>query len=223
MFHDRKDAGRKLARVIRNVVGMAGLHGQIDPRRLLVLAIPRGGVTIGAEVARELGAPLDVWLAHKLGAPGNPEFAIGSVSINGERYLDKPAIDLLGIPQHYLEEETRRQSAELARRMNLFRGHEEPVAVQGKTVILVDDGIATGATALAALASLRRAGAARLILAVPVAPHETVPQIKAAADEVVVLNAPFGFASVGQFYDHFEQVPDEEVVRLLAGSSAARK
>jgi putative phosphoribosyl transferase len=223
IFRDRRDAGRKLARVLRNVEGwqeeqkdQPGSRAHTQEAQALVLAIPRGGVEVGAEVAQELGIPLDLWLAHKIGAPGNPEYAIGSVSINGERYLDRAAIDLLGIAGPWLEEETRRQSSELTRRMRLFRGHTEPVAVQGKTVILVDDGIATGATALAALASLRRAGARRLILAVPVAPHESVPQMKAAADEVVILAAPFGFASVGQFYENFEQVSDEEVIRILA-------
>jgi len=217
IFHDRRDAGRKLGLVIRNLESLR------DRRQVVVLAIPRGGVPVGAEVARALDAPLDVWLAHKIGAPGNPEFAIGSISINGEVFFDRSSIDLLGIPEAYLKEEARIQAAELARRMTLFRGHAEPLNVRGKKVVLVDDGIATGATAFSALASLQRAGAARRILAVPVAPRETVPRLEAAADEAVILDTPHGFASVGQFYVHFEQVPDEEVVQLLAQARHGRE
>lgn len=182
------------------------------------MAIPRGGVEVGAEVAARLGLPLDVWLARKIGAPGNPEFAIGSVSIDGERILDRASIAALGIPQAYIEAETRRQSEELALRTVAFRGHAEPVNVQGKTVILVDDGIATGSTALSALASLRRSGAARRILAVPVAPTDILPTLEAAADVVIVLHADDNFRAVGQFYSIFDQVPDEAVIHLLAAA-----
>ena len=182
----------------------------------MVLGIPRGGIVIGAEVARALNAPLDVWLARKIGAPGNPEFAIGSVSVNGERTLDRAAIAMLGISPAYIDRESERQSEELMRRMLAYRGHAEPVKVEGKRVILVDDGIATGATALSALASLRRAGAAARILAAPVAPADVMPTLQTAADAVIVLNAASDFSAVGQFYEQFDQVPDEQVVEMLA-------
>ena len=188
----------------------------------LVLAIPRGGVEVGVQVALHLGISLDVWLARKIGAPGNPEFAIGSVSINGEVTLDRATVASLGVAQAYLDDETRRQTAELTRQMIAFRGHAEPVDVRDKTVILVDDGIATGATAFSALASLRRAGAVRRILAVPVAPVDTLPSLQTAADAVVVLHAADDFRAVGQFYSVFDQVPDDKVVHLLALSSQGR-
>ena len=171
---------------------------------------------MAAEVARALGAPLDVWLARKIGAPGNAEFAIGSISSHGELVLDQRTIDALGISQAYIQETIRREQAELERRMVLFRGNAEPVRVEGRTVVLVDDGVATGATAFSALAALRRGGAAQRIFAVPVAPVETVPQLQKAADQLVLLSAEPVFSAVGQFYENFEQVSDAEVIALLA-------
>jgi len=212
LFRDRAEAGRALAEALSASDALRG--GETGSA--LVLAIPRGGVEIGAEVSSRLGIPLDVWLARKIGAPGNPEFAIGSVSINGELILDRASIAALGIPQAYIDAEIRRESEELARRTLAFRGHAEPVDVKDKTVILVDDGVATGATALSALASLRRAGAARRILATPVAPIDMLSRLEAAADAVIVLHAASDFRAVGEYYSVFDQVPDEEVVRLLA-------
>ena len=213
VFRDRVEAGQLLAQALKGPEG--GFPPLEECGELLVLAIPRGGVTVGAEVARELHAPLDVWLAHKIGAPMNPEFAIGSVSINGEVMLDRATIQAFGVGENYLEGEIARQQQALQRRMIAFRGHAEPVEVKGKTVVLVDDGVATGATAFSALASLKRAGAAERILAVPVAPLDVLPQLEAAAERVVVLEASADFAAVGQFYLSFGQVSDEEVVRLL--------
>lgn len=183
---------------------------------LLVLAIPRGGVVVGAEVARALGASLDVWLARKLGAPGNPELAIGSVSSHGELLLDHSIIETLGVSVEFIQEAVRRERAELERRLVEFRGTAEPVRVEGRTVVLVDDGVATGSTALSALAALRRGGAVRRILAVPVAPLDRMKQLEKAAEKVVVLNSSAVFYAVGQFYEHFETVTDAEVVRLLS-------
>ena len=183
---------------------------------LLVLAIPRGGVVVGAEVARILGASLDVWLARKLGAPGNPELAIGSVSSHGELWLDHAMIEALGVSAGFIQEAVRRERAELERRLLEFRGDAEPVRVEGRTVVLVDDGVATGSTALSALAALRRGGAAQRILAVPVAPLDRMEQLKRSAEEVLVLNPRDDFYAVGQFYEHFEAVEDAEVIRLLS-------
>ena len=211
IYRDRSEAGRLLAQALKE-------QGLADPQRgdLLVLAIPRGGVVVGAEVARALKAPLDVWLARKIGAPGNPEFAIGSVSSHGELVIDHDALSALGVTRNYLDEAVRREREELERRMKLFRGHSEPVRVEGRTVVLVDDGVATGATAFSALAALLRAKAARRILAVPVAPLKTLPQLQSAADQVVVLSAEPNFYAVGQFYEHFGQVSEGEVIALLA-------
>lgn len=216
IYRDRTQAGRLLAEVLRE-------RGYGEPRAaaLLVLAIPRGGVVVGAEVARALNAPLDVWLARKIGAPGNPEFAIGSVSAHGEVLLDHATVRALGVSHEYLEEAVRRERLELERRMIAFRGHAEPIRVEGRNVLLVDDGVATGATVFSALAALQRGGAAQRILAVPVAPREILPELETAADAVVVLEPAAHFYAVGQFYEHFEQVPDAEVLRLLAASRRA--
>lgn len=211
-FRDRGEAGRRLGEALLQ----EGLAAEPDAA-LLVLAIPRGGVAVGAEVARVLGAPLDVWLSRKIGAPGNPELAIGSVSSHGESVLDREIIEALGVSGAYVKEALRSERAELERRMRLFRGDAEPVAVKGRRVILVDDGAATGSTALAALAALQRGGAAYRTLALPVAPRELLPALKQAADAVLVLNADPAFMAVGQFYDDFQPVEDAEVVRLLAG------
>ena len=211
IYGNRAEAGRLLAQALAE-------RGFADPERgdLLVLAIPRGGVVVGAEVARALHAPLDVWLARKIGAPGNPELAVGSVSSHGELVLDRRVLAALGVGADYLQEAVRRERAELHRRMIAFRGHAEPVRVEGRTVVLVDDGVATGATAFSALAALQRGGAAQRILAVPVAPLETVPELEEAADQVVLLSAEPAFHAVGQFYEQFEQVSDAEVVELLS-------
>jgi len=213
IFRDRVEAGRKLADALETSDAVQRLR---TDNGLIVLAIPRGGVVVGAEVARRLGAPLDVWMAHKIGAPGNREFAIGSVSLNGELTLDHAIIAKLGIPSRYVEEEAALQSRELARRMIAYRGHAEPVRICGKAAIVVDDGVATGATALAALQSLRRTGAVACILAAPVAPLDTMPALMEAADAVAILHTPEYFGSVGQFYFRFEQVSDEEVIQLLS-------
>ena len=215
VFEDRVEAGQLLAQAIKKQdPWLEGAPG------VIVLAIPRGGVVVGAEVARELQAPLDVWLAHKLGAPSNPEFAIGSVSVHGEVLLDRNTIEALGVRTEYLRAEIARQQQALQQRMLAFRGHDKPVAVEGKTIVLVDDGVATGATAFSALASLQRAGASQRIFAAPVAPLDIMSRLRAAAERVVILDAPAEFSAVGQFYSRFEQVSDEEVVRYLAEAAA---
>lgn len=210
IFHNRTEAGRELATALEH------LRGQ----DLIILGIPRGGVTVAAEVAKSLEAPLDVLMAHKLGAPYQPELAIGAV-VSGvpEPLLDREAIEALFIPESYLQYEVKQQQAELERRVRLFRDGLPPRDLHGKTVVLIDDGIATGYTIRAALEGLRRSGAKRLVVAVPVAPAETVESLYSLADEVVALQTPSPFFAVGTWYEDFGQVEDEEVIALLKSLS----
>ncbi|MBC7222926.1 MAG: phosphoribosyltransferase [Anaerolineae bacterium] len=205
-YTDRVQAGRVLAEAL------AHLKGQKD---VVVLGVPRGGVVVAAQVARALGAPLDVAITRKVGAPGNPEFAIGAVSEGDALVLDRATIQQLGVPEDYIQQEVARQRVELARRLALYRRGREPVPVQGKTVVLVDDGVATGATMLATVQTLRARGPARIIVAVPVASADALDRLAQEADEVVCPYVPAFFWAVGAFYEQFDQTPDEEVVRLL--------
>jgi predicted phosphoribosyltransferase len=209
-FRDRIDAGRRLA------AALAHLRGNPD---LLVLALPRGGVPVAAEVARLLGAPLDLCFAHKIGAPDNPEFAIGSIAEIGPPYVEEQVVQSLRVPFSYIREEAAFQQADLARRASHYRGGRSSPEIFGKWVILVDDGVATGWTAHAALQSLRARIPARLIFATPVAAADTVARLAVDADELAVLHAPGIFFSVGEFYDQFLQVSDEEVIALLNASA----
>lgn len=213
-FRDRWEAGQRLAEALRH------LAPEARAGQLVVLGIPRGGVIVAYEVARALQAPLDVVLAHKLGAPGNPELAIGAVAEDGTLWVDPLAMAELEVSPAYLEEEIRRQHEELRRRAERFRGARPPVPVAGRNAVVVDDGIATGATMRVSLRSLRSRGARRLVVAAPVAPPEMLPRVEAEADEVVVLYTPALFWAVGAFYEHFDQVPDEQVVALLAEAVA---
>lgn len=208
-FRDRREAGQRLAEALRD------LKPEAQAGRLVVLGIPRGGVVVAYEVAYALQAPLDVVLAHKLGAPGNPELAIGAIAEDGTLWIDTLAVAELEVPPAYIEEEIRRQREELRRRSAIFRGARPPLPVEGRTVVVVDDGIATGATMRVSLRSLRNRGASWLIVAAPVAPPEMLPRIEAEADAVVVLYTPALFWAVGAFYEQFEQVSDEQVVALL--------
>lgn len=205
IFADRRDAGRRLGRSL-------AAKGYKSP---VVLAIPRGGVVVGYEVARILGAPLDVVIPRKIGAPGNPELAIGAVGQDGTLVLDQGLVRTLGVSEEYLRGECDRQSAEIARRLAAYRQGHPAVDLEGMTVIVVDDGIATGATVLAALRSLRPSRPERVVLAVPVAPADTLDRLASEADEVDCLSTPEPFYAVGQFYHHFEQTSDEEVSDLL--------
>lgn len=202
MFHDRAEAGKRLAEALRAKVGPDDV----------VLGVPRGGVVVAAEVARELGLPLDVLVVRKIGAPGNPEYAIGAVDEDG-RVLGG---DIGIASESYLQQAAAEGREEIQRRLQAYRQGRGPLDVAGKEVVLVDDGIATGMTLLAALDSLRRRGAARVIVAAPVASPDAAARIARAADDIVVLEEPSGFYAVGQFYSVFDQTSDDEVVRLLA-------
>jgi putative phosphoribosyl transferase len=205
-YRNRIDAGRRLAEDLAEYAGRPGL---------LVLALPRGGVTVGAEVARALGAPLDVMLVRKLGVPGHEELAMGAIASGGVRIISDDMIAALGVSERELATVAAAEEAELVRRERLYRGDRGPLQVQGRTVILVDDGLATGATMRAAAAAIRTQRPARLIAAVPVAPEETCDALRAEVDVVVCTLTPEPFYSVGTWYEDFSQTTDDEVRELL--------
>lgn len=206
-FLDRAHAGRALGQALGHLRGGAPV----------VLALPRGGVPVGLEVARALGAPLDVVVVRKLGAPGHPEFAVGAIA-PGAVYVDRSIVRQLGVPPAYLEQVTAAEARELARRELAYRAGRPPLDVAGRLVILVDDGLATGATIRAALASLRERGPARVVLAAPVGAPETIARLREVADEVVCLETPPDFRAVSLAYDNFEPTSDAEVMRCLAAA-----
>jgi predicted phosphoribosyltransferase len=205
-FRNRTDAGRQLAEK---------LAAYADRPDVLVLALPRGGVPVGFEVARALGAPLDVFLVRKLGVPGYEELAMGAVATGGVRVLNDEIVRGLGILEHQIDAVVARELQELARRERLYRGDRPPPDVAGRTVILVDDGLATGATMRAAVAALRRQRPAGIVVAVPTASPDTCEALKAEADDVICAMTPDPFFAVGHWYDDFTQTTDEEVRDLL--------
>ncbi len=213
VFENREDAGRRVA------AQLAGYAGRAD---VLVLGIPRGGVPVAFEVARALDAPLDVFLSRKLGVPGQEELAFGAVAGGNVRVLDEELISELSISGAQIEEITLRVRAELERRERLYRDGRSAPDVDGKTVVLVDDGIATGSSMLAAIKTLRHMRPARLVLAVPVAPASTCRRLREQVDELVCVHMPELFYAIGQFYEDFSQVADEEVVELLRRAAQER-
>jgi len=207
MFRHRKDAGQRLAAQL--------LH--LKDKSPVVLALPRGGVAVASEVARLLEAPLDIVLVRKIGVPWQPELALGAVTDGGvpETYIDEQMVKALAIPEDYVREETARQLAEIERRRRLYCADRPPVEVQGRTAIVVDDGIATGATMRVALRAVRRRGPASLVLAAPVAAPETLAALRDEADETVCVLSPDGLGAIGFYYDDFHQMSDAEVTALL--------
>jgi putative phosphoribosyl transferase len=204
-FYDRIDAGKRLALELKGFSGEKGL----------VLAIPRGGVVVGYEIAIALNLPLDVIIPRKIGAPGNPELAIGAVAEDGTAILDDGLINYLGASKEYVKEEIERQKLEIHRRLKLYRQEASYPELWGLDVIVVDDGIATGSTMKAALASVKNRGAASVTVAIPVGPPSTIEELKKMANRVVCLYTPEYFQAIGEFYDDFNQTSDEEVLKLL--------
>jgi putative phosphoribosyl transferase len=210
-FLDRQQAGMRLGQRLRRYAGAA----------TLVLGIPRGGVPVAAEVARALDAELDVVVAHKVGAPFQPELAIGAVTANGGQYVNETMVAELGVSKGYLDGAFAREMAQARRREEQFRRGRPPLLVANRTVIVVDDGLATGATMRAALRSVRSRGPGRLVAAAPVGARETCLEMRAEADEVICLLSPEPFWAVGFFYQRFEPVEDSEVTRLLDAAAVS--
>jgi putative phosphoribosyl transferase len=208
-FHNRREAGQRLAGLLSAYRNQAGL---------LVLALPRGGVPVGFEVAGALNAPLDVFLVRKLGVPHHPEYAMGAIATGGVRVMN-PDAALLRLDPGEVEAVVARELLEIERRERLYRGSRAPLDLHGRTVILVDDGLATGSTMRAAALAARKQGAARIVVAVPVAAPETAARLRAEVDALVCVTTPSPFHAVGLWYDDFEQVSDGEVGTLLALAS----
>jgi predicted phosphoribosyltransferase len=205
-FRDRSEAGRLLARSLQRFKSRPDV---------LVLALPRGGVPVAYEVALNLKAPLDVFVVRKLGVPGRKELAMGAIATGGIRALNESVIRLLNIPQTVIEAVATSEGEELQRRERLYRGGKPPLDVKSKTIILIDDGLATGSTMKAAIAALRRQNPARIIVAVPLAPPETCRELEDDADEVVCPVMPEPFYAIGEWYESFEQTTDSEVSDLI--------
>lgn len=204
-FKNREDAGRNLAQRLL----------ELKERNLVVIAIPRGGVTVAYQVAKALEAPLDIIIPRKLGAPGNPELAIGSVTEDGTLIINNELIQGLRISAEYIDKAKEEQIEEIKRRRKVYRDHRRPVNLKDKTVILVDDGIATGATMRAAIKSVYRQKPRSVIVAIPVAPPETVKVLKKEVDTILCLVIFEPFFAIGQFYEDFTQVSDKEVIELI--------
>jgi putative phosphoribosyl transferase len=214
IFADRRDAGRKLA-------ARLAPYEAVDP---IVLALPRGGVPVADEVAKALHAPLDVLLVRKIGAPGHAELGVGAV-VDGrdpQVVLNPEFADIVASAREFIDQEIREELEEIERRREAYLGGRPPVDVRGRVVLVIDDGIATGGTMRAALMAMRRAGARRVILAVPVAPPSVLPTFRGEADEIIALETPEPFIAVGLWYADFAQTTDREVVQILASARADR-
>lgn len=206
MFVDRHDAGKKLA---------AKLKEYSQKSNTVVIGLPRGGVVLAYEVAKELKLPLDIIVPRKIGAPSNPEFAIGAITQEGDGIFDDAVISSYNIPQEYIDSEIKKEKQEAKRRLKEYRGKKPPLDLKNKTVIIVDDGIATGATMQAAIISTRKQQAKDIIVAVPVLAPDNIHKIQPEVDQLIYLAAPKLFMAVGNFYKKFDQTTDQEVISLL--------
>jgi predicted phosphoribosyltransferase len=208
-FHNRVDAGRRLADRLQEFAGRDDV---------IVLGLPRGGIPVAYEVASCLAAPLDVFVVRKLGVPGHPELAMGAIAGGGIEVLSRDLIRALGVPESLVEQVTRRERVELERREVLYRGSRPPSTIRNRTVVIVDDGLATGSTMEAAIAALRQQGPARIVVAVPVGARETCDRLRAVADQLECVSTPEPFDAVGCWYEDFAQTTDEEVIQLLTAA-----
>lgn len=205
IFRDRIDAGRQLAQMLKK-------YTDTDT---LIMAIPRGGVVVGYQISSELHIPMEIIVPRKIGAPMQPEFAIGAVAGSDVVIINEQAVLALSIPQSYIIEEAKRQRQEIIRREQAYNTGRKRISPESKTVILVDDGIATGYTMIASARVIRKMNPARLIIAVPVAPPDSIQMLSREADEVIVVDTPEPFHAVGAWYEVFNQTTDEEVIRLM--------
>lgn len=208
-FRDRAEAGQKLVQL---------LNRYREKKETVVIGLPRGGVVVAWQVAHELHLPLDVICPRKIGAPGNPELAIGAITEEGDPILDFSLIQSMDVSEKYLTERIEMERENARHRVQEYRGDRPPLQLRGQIVILIDDGLATGSTMRAAIASVRARHAHRVVVAVPVSPLDTAEEMKLLADTFICLDTPAPFYAVGQFYEQFEQVTDEEVIDLLKRS-----
>jgi putative phosphoribosyl transferase len=222
MFQDRRDAGRQLAAHVAAALGPVGGRAHPGDPPPIVLGLARGGVPVAAEVAAVLGGPLDVLIARKLGVPWQPELGMGAIAEGGGRVLNEELIREAGVDAASIETVERRERIELERRVDRYRRGRAPLELAGRTVVVVDDGLATGYTAWAAIHAVRERGAARVVLAVPVAPAETVSFLSGVADLVVVVTRPASFMAIGEFYRDFSQTDDDEVISILEAHRTER-
>lgn len=206
IFHNRQEAGQEL------IPELWQFYGSQD---VVMLGLPRGGVVVAYEIAQALKISLDIIVPRKIGSPENPEFAIGAITEDGEGIFNRDVIDLYRVPWEYIEKEVARQAKEASRRLKIYRGDRPPLELKGKKVIIVDDGIATGSTMLAAIKSVKTRGAREIIVAVPVASIDSLEKIKSIVDKVVCLQPHLRFGAVGACYQDFSQIQDNEVIELM--------
>jgi len=213
LFRNREEAGKKLAGALKEFMG----------KDVVVLGIPRGGVVVANEVAKALGAPLDVVVTRKIEAPGEPEYALGAVTQEGEVIMDRQAAESLGASPAYLDDQVRKKREEVKERMERLRGDKPYPRLEGKVVVIVDDGIATGSSVSAAVMSVKKRRPKEVIVAVPVAPADAVEMLAEEGARVVCLETPGPFLAIGEFYGDFDQVEDLEVKRILDENSARKR
>ncbi len=209
IFQDRREAGQQLAKKLSSFR---------DASNVVVIGLPRGGVVTAGVLASELHLPLDIQAPRKIGAPDNPELALGAISSDGAVYLNHQLIKMLNVPSEYVQRIIDQEQAESIRRMQTYRCGRKPLNVKGKTVIVVDDGIATGATMRAGVMSLQALGAKTIIIAVPVAPYHVINQLKSIVHQIIVFDVPEDFGGIGQFYKNFDQVTDAEVIAIMTSA-----